>query len=155
MNTVTAVFQTTIISLLLYSTTCFTLHAQQNEVFLSVDHLNSKNTLLLKSIQTISGLNAQLQTASCEKEKELNQQIKLQRTVLIKEIRLQKNLPAAPNLDLIRVLPPIIPCPEMQVIELLGIPGFAETDELVICGAQTPWLSLYLLKNLEISREPK
>ena len=26
-------------------------------------------------------------------------------------------------------------CPDIQVIELLGVPGFAETDELVICGA--------------------
>jgi len=26
-------------------------------------------------------------------------------------------------------------CPEIEVIELLGIPGFAQTDELMICGA--------------------
>jgi len=25
-------------------------------------------------------------------------------------------------------------CPEIQVVELLGIPGFSETDEIVICG---------------------
>ena len=25
-------------------------------------------------------------------------------------------------------------CPEIQVVELLGVPGFAETDELIICG---------------------
>jgi len=37
------------------------------------------------------------------------------------------------------MMDPIAPCPEMQVIELLGIPGFAETDELVICGALWEW----------------
>jgi len=25
-------------------------------------------------------------------------------------------------------------CPEIQVVELLGVPGFAETDELIVCG---------------------
>ena len=29
---------------------------------------------------------------------------------------------------------PTSTCPQIQVIELLGIPGFSETDELVICG---------------------
>ena len=71
-----------------------------------------------------------LAIADCQSEPSLRQELFSVRNSLIQNIKKRSDF--QPNRTM---MPPIGPCPEMQVVELLGIPGFAATDELVICGA--------------------
>ena len=41
-------------------------------------------------------------------------------------------------------------CPEIEVIELNNIPGFAQTDELMICGASDTLAFLIYLSLIHI-----
>jgi len=66
-----------------------------------------------------------LQVATCEEEHLLLKQIAVTKQKL-KPTNLKK---ADFNCDT------PVGCPEIEVIELIGIPGFSQTDELMICGA--------------------
>ena len=96
---------------------------------------NSKDTPT-KNVDTnsqfakIKQLQNALVIADCKQEPILQRELYLVRTNLLQHIKNQAGIPTNTGM-----MPPIGPCPEMQVVELLGIPGFAATDELVMCGA--------------------
>jgi len=87
--------------------------------------------ILEDKIEVLRLLQEDYSTANCTEEKQLQQKIYAHRTAIITDIKKQAGIETTAAF----MMPDPIPCPEMQVIELLGIPGFAETDELVICGA--------------------
>jgi len=66
-----------------------------------------------------------LQIATCEEEPQLLKQIAATK----RKLKPSKQTHADFNCDT------PTGCPEIEVIELAGIPGFAQTDELMICGA--------------------
>ena len=66
----------------------------------------------------------------CKTEKKLQQEIRTTRTAILNQIKEEATYKSFST-----SMPLANGCPEIQVIELLGIPGFIETEELVICGA--------------------
>ena len=88
------------------------------------------NQTLQQRLHQLADLQKKHSIADSTEESELQTIINKERNAIIADIKEQVGYPTAA-----RMMMPDIPCPEMQVIELLGIPGFAETDELVICGA--------------------
>ncbi len=82
-------------------------------------------------VETLRLLQESYSIADCTEEKQLQQKIYSHRKAIIADIKTQAGIETTTAF----MMPDPIPCPEMQVIELLGVPGFAETDELVICGA--------------------
>ena len=89
-----------------------------------------QNQTIQQQLIRIQQLQVTHSLANCKEEKQSQQNIVVAKQALQKIIQSTKqegsfSFMMAEN-DL---------CPEIQVLELQGIPGFSETDELVVCGA--------------------
>ena len=85
-----------------------------------------------KEQNNINKLRQKLNFASCEEVEFIENEISLSKKRIKEGIRQLKGDLNIASLSLAADEPS--DCPDMEVLELLGVPGFAETNELVMCG---------------------
>ena len=85
-----------------------------------------------KEHNKINQLRQSLNFANCEESVLIEKQIKDAKNNIKAAIRNLKGEEAIADISVASTEPSA--CPNMEVLELLGTPGFSETDELVVCG---------------------
>lgn len=102
--------------------------------FGQLEILSFSNKKEKKSIEEqtteLNQLFEQYNYADCKEATAIESLLKQKKKEIFESFKLKKNTtylcdPGTPD-----------PCPTMEVLELLGIPGFSQTDELVVCGRE-------------------